>query len=390
MSQIQSVQTFTDGVPGGLNASRINSHVNDAYLLNGAVTGQPTKSAPASGDFVLCGRSGETNPYACLIDNLLLQTQKDGSLQYVASDTGSLNAYAVQLAIPLTALNVGHVLRFRAQNTNTLPCTVTVKGSAGNSVATLTIKNRAGSDLSANDILTGQIVTLVYDGTYFQLITAISAGEITATMLAESARNGTGQYAGTSSGTNTITASLPITPTTLTGLTLRFKAGGTNTGAATFNCGFGGAVTIKRIVAGALADLAANDIQTGDIVTLTHDGANYILSGRVRSWDYVGTAAATLANGIVTFDTQLGAVPTKLRVVLVAQGSTDAPWVANNELEIAGLMDSAGSAPRLSVWTNGAVVNVCLYDTGVRAISATATYKNLTAANWKIKIYASL
>jgi hypothetical protein len=74
------------------------------------------------------------------------------------------------------------------------------------------------------------------------------------------------EWCGTSSGTDTITATVPFSGTfNSAGQKVSFKAGGTNTGAATFN-----GVTIKKLAAA----LVAGDITADDIVELEHDGTN--------------------------------------------------------------------------------------------------------------------
>src|SRR5260221_259507 len=67
-------------------------------------------------------------------------------------------------------------------------------------------------------------------------------------------------YAGTSAGTDTITASVsPAITAYVTGQRFHFKAGGTNTGAATLNLNSIGAIAIKKGAAGSTA-LGAGDI----------------------------------------------------------------------------------------------------------------------------------
>lgn len=82
-------------------------------------------------------------------------------------------------------------------------------------------------------------------------------------------------YAGTSSGTNTITCSLtPAITAYATGMVIRFKAGGTNTGAATINVNSVGAKSIKKNVSSALV---AGDITTGGMYEVAYDGTNFQL-----------------------------------------------------------------------------------------------------------------
>jgi len=80
------------------------------------------------------------------------------------TDSGSTNAFVVTPSPAATAYTAGMVVRFKANSTNTGASTINV-----NALGTKTIKKNGLSDLVSNDIVSGQIVTLVYDGTYFQL-----------------------------------------------------------------------------------------------------------------------------------------------------------------------------------------------------------------------------
>lgn len=81
-------------------------------------------------------------------------------------------------------------------------------------------------------------------------------------------------YAGTSSGTDTITATLsPAITAYVAGQRYHFKAGGTNTGAATINFNSVGAKDIKKGAAGSTA-LGAGDITAGGMYAVEYDGAN--------------------------------------------------------------------------------------------------------------------
>lgn len=80
------------------------------------------------------------------------------------------------------------------------------------------------------------------------------------------------QWAGTSSGTDTITASVtPAITAYAAGQCFRFIAGGTNTGAATLNLNSVGAADIKKGADGTTA-LAAGDITAGGIYTVVYNG----------------------------------------------------------------------------------------------------------------------
>lgn len=84
-------------------------------------------------------------------------------------------------------------------------------------------------------------------------------------------QNSSFHWAGTSSGDDTITASLtPNLTAYADGQVFRFIAGGTNTGAATLNINSVGAADIKKGGAGTTA-LAAGDIAAGGIYTVIYN-----------------------------------------------------------------------------------------------------------------------
>lgn len=114
-------------------------------------------------------------------------------------------------------------------------------------------------------------------------------------------------WAGTSSGNDTITASVsPAITAYAAGQAFRFLAGGTNTGAATINLNSVGAVAIKKGKAGATA-MAAGDITAGGTYEIVYDGTNFQLlnPGVSALADVVGPASST-DNAIVRFDSTTG------------------------------------------------------------------------------------
>ena len=88
----------------------------------------------------------------------------NSSLDY-ATATGSSNAYAVTLPLDMTALLEGVPIAFKANHTNTGACTLNVNGLGAVAMV------RGGSTaLAAGNIRSGQIVTVAYDGTSFQVL----------------------------------------------------------------------------------------------------------------------------------------------------------------------------------------------------------------------------
>lgn len=90
----------------------------------------------------------------------------EGALAY-AADSGAADAYVVTLSPALDEYITGMPITFKAANANTGASTIDV-----NELGAKTIKKNGSEDLAVGDILAGQIVTIVYDGTNFQLMAA--------------------------------------------------------------------------------------------------------------------------------------------------------------------------------------------------------------------------
>ena len=119
---------------------------------------------PAAGtkgtDIVAVFLNGANNHH-----HLGLAIDGDGALPY-AADTGAVDAYAIALTPALTAYIEGMPIFFKSANANTgAPATLNINGLGAKAV-----KRSVGADLSAGDILTGQILCVVYDGVNFQLL----------------------------------------------------------------------------------------------------------------------------------------------------------------------------------------------------------------------------
>jgi hypothetical protein len=94
---------------------------------------------------------------------------------WFGDSTGNGAAYEVNLTPPATALNEGMFVYVKAHVANTGPATINV-----NSLGQKNIKKIDGSDLKSGDIPVDGLVTLVYDGTNFQLANSVVDNEQTA------------------------------------------------------------------------------------------------------------------------------------------------------------------------------------------------------------------
>ncbi len=86
-----------------------------------------------------------------------------------AISTGSANAYLLALNTAIVAYSAAQVIKFVANFTNTGSATVNV-----NSIGAVTLKKLGTQNLVAGDIVTGQVVAAIYDGTYFQVISMVA------------------------------------------------------------------------------------------------------------------------------------------------------------------------------------------------------------------------
>jgi len=95
------------------------------------------------------------------------ETIEKNLLQF-ALDNGTANAYAVNLSPAPLAYTTGMLVSFIASSANTGASTINVNG-----LGVKAIKKQSNFDLIANDIKANQIVTVVYDGTNFQMTSIV-------------------------------------------------------------------------------------------------------------------------------------------------------------------------------------------------------------------------
>jgi hypothetical protein len=115
---------------------------------------------------------------------------QDGGLIFQATDSGgSANTYAIALTPAVTAYVAGQVFHFKAANTSTGASTLNV-----NALGTKNIKKKNDQDIAAGDIEQNAIVSVIYDGTSFQMLSQLgtSAGSMSSfTLTGDSGSNQT-------------------------------------------------------------------------------------------------------------------------------------------------------------------------------------------------------
>lgn len=183
------------------------------------------------------------------------------------SPTVGGTANAITLTYPIAPLSyqAGQEIRFIASATNTGAATINVNGLG---VVTILKKTPAGLvALVGDEIVSGLVISLVYDGTHMQLGT--------------NAQSGGSVWAGTSGGSanaQTLTPSGPIS-SYAAGQRFTFVAGFTNTGAMTLNVSGVGAIAVKANTFTGPAALIGGEIVTGNEVTVTYTGSSFEIEG---------------------------------------------------------------------------------------------------------------
>lgn len=235
---------FNDGGSFGGDAGMTYEKTGNVLTILGAIelgAADTTISRPGPGTIAVEGEvvfDGDTQP------NIL-------QIPYVGVDAGSDDDYVISLAPTLAAYEVGTFFVFKANTANTAGATLNIDG-----LGTTAIKKQAGgitTALSTNDIRAGQWVTVVFDGTNFQMQSMLG-----------NAPAGSGDV---------------VAVGTLTNNSLIIGQGATSVAAATTGTGV-------------LTALGNNVNSAGGV--LTHGGGVYAASGAITSSGLTMTTARLL------------------------------------------------------------------------------------------------
>ena len=177
---------------------------------------------------------------------------------------------------------------------------------------------------------------------------------------------------------NAITATLdPVPLSYFTNMTVIFKAGTTNTGAATLNVNGLGVRNILKVSSGALGALAAGDLTAGAYYTVRYDGTQFVLEGGAGGVsDVTGSAGIvvtpTTGSPNVSIDTNNGGGVGALALLTYNGGSGS---IAN------GSTVSGSTMFYLGLSTSGAASSSVTPSGTWRNISGYAVNRSSTAPN---------
>jgi hypothetical protein len=211
---------------------------------------------------------------------------------------------------------------------------------AGNPVTTGTTISSSWANNTLNDIASGLTTSLAYDGqtapvANLPMATYAHTGVGNATVrtmyaAAGQVQDGTFQYLTSVAGTNTITATAPISMTALAaGQVFRFVAAATNTSGVTLNINSIGA---KAITKNGTTALTANEILINSVLEVIYDGTQFQL---------VNPAINTIPSGLISMWS--GTIATIPSGWLLCNGSSGTPDLRNRFI-IGAFSDTAGVA----------------------------------------------
>lgn len=195
-----------------------------------------------------------------------------------AADAGSTDAYAITLSPVIASYTTGQAITFKANTTNTGPATLNI-----NSVGAQAIVKDVSIALDTGDIKANQMVTVVWDGTNFQMVTT-NGPTPTGAVLPFAGRTSPAGYLlcdGSAVSRTTYAALFAVTSPTLGTFTITIAAPGVVT-------------------------LTSHGLSTGDSVYLTTTGALPTgLTANTRYWVTKIDAntfklATSLANALVS------------------------------------------------------------------------------------------
>jgi len=174
----QNTNTFTVLPQSAATPSANADFVTKVYADGLAIAGAPNASLTVKGIVQESTQAqtdartaaGSTGAELYVNPATLRSTQTS---DYVATDTGSANTYAIAPAPVFTAYVAGQRFIFKVANTNTSVSTLNV-----NALGTKTIKKYGSFDVGPGDLIAGTIVEVIYDGTNMQVISPLGGTPI--------------------------------------------------------------------------------------------------------------------------------------------------------------------------------------------------------------------
>ena len=182
-------EVWRDDRDAGTKITALNHDTNDNDLATGINTcltkdGQNAATANLNIGSYRLTATGDATAHTDAVNAGQIQ---DGGLIFQATDTGSADTYVIALAPVVTEYVAGQIFHFKAGATSTGASTLNV-----NALGAKNIKKKNDQNIAAGDIEAGAIVSVVYDGTSFQMISQVGTSGMTSfTLTGDSGSNQT-------------------------------------------------------------------------------------------------------------------------------------------------------------------------------------------------------
>src|SRR5512139_4004314 len=259
-----------------------------------------------------------------------------------AADTGAVNALAVAYDPVIVSFNVGLILRVKVKITNTGASTIAV-----DSMPATAIKRANGAALSADDLVAGEVATLVYDGSYFQIVNFLG-------LTSETENNNYYTISipyTTDSGTPNAIAAVfsPVITSLAAGDLVEVKMNNANTGASTIAVN---ALPVKNVFSSNLEALVANQLIVGMIALLVYDGTQFQLINPAKPKVATGGGGVVQIKGRSVYQDPNYHVSTQRDVFVEAFRVSYTPVGAGNKIRVqvnGATNQSADSTPQRKI-----------------------------------------
>ena len=190
-----------------------------------------------------------------------------------AIGTGTVNNYAFDLDPPLDQYRPGLTLRIKIPVACNGASTLNING-----LGSRAIKRANGADTAANDLLSGMVVELVYDGAAWQIVNF--QGFTSSTVNNNTFIVDIPYVVDIGTANNIIAPFAPAITAHTPGKFLLVKVAATNTGPVQITVN---GLAVRPVIRAMLTPLAPGDIIPGMIIALVYDGTSYQMISMVAT-----------------------------------------------------------------------------------------------------------